>query len=359
MSHNSVGARALVRSALTPVKTAFVALFADRRSIWLWVAFALYFLSYVPYAYISKVIGGQASVWQVMPVTSATAFIITVIEFTLIGAVRSRFKDCLSFWREIRLSPTSIGAGIACGIISVSTNASYMFAGAALITMLLLTRGSMLISAPINDALQGRKIRLRTWVGFSLAIIAMLCTVAGAGAPPAAGWVIIGCYAIAYGVNMNIYGQNQGNFKFLCSAQLVAGTVMLTFSTVASYVSGKFDFMALDSRIIVLASVMGALAQLAGIFGPMILMSEVEQTYSAAVNRSGSVMAGTLAQSMLPKPIGAGTLAGVGFFIIAIIVLATKRVAVQHRHDDDTLVLAHDARADKVRAIPVKAETSA
>lgn len=317
---------------------------------WLWFSFFLYVIAYIPYAILSKQVGAKAQIWQIMILTSLAACVVTIIEFFLIGIWRylksKRVSDILSFWKELKITSTNVGMAFASAMISLTTNASYMYTGAALVTMLLLTRGSVLIMAPLNDKMQKRTITPGTWVGFCLAILAVMCSILGAGMPVGTGWlVILALYVSAYFINMKHYGANQENFRFLCASQLVSCTLMLVISLLSLSVSNLTDFSMLTSDIKIKAFFVGVLAQTTGIFGPMMMMSKTEQTYSVPINRSGGVFAGTIAQKYLGKQIDTTTYFGLAFFIAAIFALAIGKST--HAQEQTNVAVTYDAVRDE------------
>jgi len=326
-----------------------------RSHLWLWVSLFFYFAAYVPYSMQSKRISDHVTTVQILPLTSLGGFTVTLLEFTLLGFVITRkqnapiFVRAIAFWRKLTFNTAAVLTGVACGIISMMTTASYMLHGAALVTMGLLLRGGMLSLAPISDSIQQRHVSTQTWIGFSLAVIAIACSIVSAGAIPLIGIVIFVVYECAYALNLNFYGKNQRKFEFLCSAQLVACTTMILISIVQCFAmwtndgirnaivhvsargTGLLSITTIDIRD---ALSIGALAQLTGIFGPMILMSPTEQTYSVAINRSGSVIATVTAQRLLGSTLHPAQLLGVAFFIIAIIVLALRPQVQRPVHHD-------------------------
>jgi hypothetical protein len=307
-------------------------------------------IAYIPYAILSKQVGAKAQIWQIMILTSLAACVVTIIEFFLIGIWRylksKRVSDILSFWKELKITSTNVGMAFASAMISLTTNASYMYTGAALVTMLLLTRGSVLIMAPLNDKMQKRTITPGTWVGFCLAILAVMCSILGAGMPVGTGWlVILALYVSAYFVNMKHYGANQENFRFLCASQLISCTLMLAISLLSLSVSDLTDFSMLTSDIKIKAFFVGVLAQTTGIFGPMMMMSKTEQTYSVPINRSGGVFAGTIAQKYLGKQIDTTTYFGLAFFIAAIFALAIGKST--HAQEQTNVAVTYDAVRDE------------
>lgn len=329
-----------------------------RIHLWLWVSLFLYFTAYVPYSMQSKRISDHVTTLQILPLTSLGGFTVTVIEFIAIGLVITHGRGAplkarlAAFWQRLSFSAAAVLTGVACAVISMMTTASYMLHGAALVTMGLLLRGGMLSLAPINDKLQHRHISAQTWVGFSLAIAAIACSLVSAGAIPLVGIGIFIAYECAYALNLNFYGKNQGKFEFLCSAQFIACTTMVMISVAqctvmwtndgvraaivhaGSHGTGLLSITIIDALN---ALSIGALAQLTGIFGPMILMSPTEQTYSVPINRSGSVIATVAAQRLLGNTLSIAQLLGVTFFIIAIVVLAL-RPRVQRQPNCDIII---------------------
>lgn len=333
--------------SLNPIVQKCKSLFV--KNPWLWFSFFLYVIAYIPYAILSKQIGTKAQVWQIMILTSLAACVVTIVEFFLIGIYRflksKKTADIFSFWKELKITSTNVGMAIASALISLTTNASYMYTGAALVTMLLLTRGSVLIIAPLSDKIQKRTITPSTWVGFCLAILAVMCSILGAGVPAGTGWlVILALYVSAYFVNMKHYGANQENFRFLCASQLISCTLMLAISLLSLSVSDLTDFSMLTSDIKIKAFFVGVLAQTTGIFGPMMLMSKTEQTYSVPINRSGGIFAGTIAQKYLGKQIDTTTYFGLAFFIAAVFALAIGRSTNAQEQTD---AVAYDAIRDE------------
>jgi hypothetical protein len=144
---------------------------------------------------------------------------------------------------------------------------------------------------------------------------------------------------------MKHYGANQENFRFLCASQLVSCTLMLVISLLSLSVSNLTDFSMLTSDIKIKAFFVGVLAQTTGIFGPMMMMSKTEQTYSVPINRSGGVFAGTIAQKYLGKQIDTTTYFGLAFFIAAIFALAIGKST--HAQEQTNVAVTYDAVRDE------------
>lgn len=305
--------------------------------LWFWLV--LYFICYVPYTIQSKSLGKHISALQIFPYTSLGSFFTTIVEFFVLGLIFSKGKDIFAFWKKLQFSVASVGTGIACAMISITTTASYMLQGVAVITMMLLMRGGMLSLAPINDLRQKRKISTKSWSGFVLAFIAICCGILGAGKIPFVGFIILALYIGAYSVSLNFYGKNQGNFLFLCSAQIIACASML-FISCCGIILFKQTFVLISANQIFKGFSIGILAQLIGIFGPLIILTPVEQTYSVPIHRSGSIIAGIVAQKLLGNKIDNSSILGTLFFIAAIIVLATRKSSVQTSKNDSIINLS-------------------
>jgi len=269
---------------------------------------------------------------QIMPLMAAAGFIITCAQFFIIGLLQSRGRDALVFWKKLKIEPSNVLGGLCCGTINVTTNSSYMLHGASLVTMLLLMRGGMMMMGPPADAVSGRQISRGTWAAFCVALGAFACGLAGAGGVPALGFGILILYLAAYATNFSLFGKKQGDFEWLCSTQLVACGSQLIVSTLMSTFTSHMDFTSFGDSVMLQAFLVGAMAQLTGIFGPMILMApDTEQTFSAALNRSGAMISGVTASVMLGAPLSFLQMSGVALFISAIVLLFLTKRAVQRR----------------------------
>lgn len=290
----------------------------------LWLFALGYFAAYVPYAALTKAMSSGAFSG---PVVSGLA----LLPLSLIASVLSMLAvfSFGGYWRFAttrRLlgrdvptpSRTTLLAGTATAAVIVTTTLSYAFVGVNISLMGLLMRGGVLLLAPLVDAITGRKVWWYSWVALGLGLIAVLGLSGQAKANlPWLAALDIALYLGAYLIRLLIMSRvgkqvsQRERMRYFVEEQLVASPMaLLLVAALATLPALGLDAAALthvrdgftqlwshpQAWLILL---IGVLSQATGFFGGLVLLAPQEHSYSVPLNRSGSILAGIVATSLL------------------------------------------------------------
>ncbi len=242
-------------------------------------------------------------------------------------------------------------AGLCVAGISASTTLAFTFDGVSIVLALLLMRGGILVMAPVIDALQGRGIRPRAWLGFALTLAALLLSLRGnaGGGIPRGCAVVLAVYFVSYFVRFWLMTRlakspdHLANRRFLIEEQMV-GNALLVIGILALAAKGgagaagelRRGLLGLwgDAGLCAALLAMGLCSAGTGMFGTLVFLDPRENTFCVPLNRAASLLAGVLASLLLWALFGtsaprAAELAGVGLVVAALAVAAwpKRRVA--------------------------------
>jgi len=339
-------------------------------SIW---SFALgYFLSYVPYAAMTKAITAATPVLprvdapigglSLLPLSVAASVVGMFTFITAMGwwkyagrrQILSRVLPCPSRW--------TFFSGLCTALIIGTTTLAYTFQGVSIVFMMLLMRGGLLIIAPIVDAVSRRHVRWFSWIAVLLSMAALFAAFASDvqwvdGRPtlpngfglPALAAIDVAIYLGAYFARLRFMSRvaksddGHARIRYFVEEQMVASPALLLSLAAVAVVGGNATGGALRAGFavgvgmpLVYVLLIGLFSQGTGIFGGLILLVRRENTFCVPVNRSSSILAGVVATTSLWLLAGGaapGTheLVGAALIIAAILVLTLAPLGDRRR----------------------------
>lgn len=329
-------------------------------SIW---SFALgYFLSYVPYAAMTKAITAST---PMLPGVDAPMGGLSLLPMSVSASVVGMFTfiTAMGWWKYAgrrRILSRDLPcpgrwtffSGLCTALIIGTTTLAYTFQGVSIVFMMLLMRGGLLIIAPIVDAVSRRHVRWFSWIAVLLSMAALLAAFAGdvqwvgirptlpnGFGLPALAAVDVAIYLSAYFARLRFMSRlaksddENARIRYFVEEQMVASPALLVALGAVAAVGGGATGEALRAGFAVgvgmpllYALLIGLFSQGTGIFGGLILLDRRENTFCVPVNRSSSILAGVVATTALwtiagaPAP-GGHELVGAALIIGAILVL--------------------------------------
>lgn len=156
---------------------------AERRyGLQIWGLGLAYFLSYTPYAALTKALSsgllpftnGPVSGPLLLPV-SAIATVIGILGF-ITGMRWWKFAGRREFFGVNIPFPRRLTflSGVCMATIMATTTLAFTFGGLSILLVLVLLRGGTLIIAPLVDAIVGRRVRWFSWTAMVISLIAVL-----------------------------------------------------------------------------------------------------------------------------------------------------------------------------------------
>lgn len=284
-----------------------------------------YFLCYVAYAgLVKQVTGGAADVpgLTLLPsVTLGTALVLPLLVASL------------GWWRVApRFDRDTLIAGIATGVIIITTTLAYTFDGVSIVFTLLLLRGGVLILAPIVDTMSGRDVRWFCWA-------ALLASMAGIAVALAntrdTNMTVIAAlntcaYLAAYAVRLPRMtrcakvADGDATHSWFVGEMTVALAVQLLLPLCAAVFPGaasaqlRLGMTDMSAAGLLVGALYGGLY----FFGTSVYLDRRENTFCVPLNRGASLLAGivaTVAIGGTPRP---SELAGASMVIAALLFLS-------------------------------------
>lgn len=267
------------------------------------IAALLYFSAYVPFAYCS----GK---YPDMPALSACAVIICMCILWTV----------LRLWGLIYLNRYTILSGACTAGIIGTTIAALAYKGVSVFKVSLITRGAVLLLAPISDYISKNRITRQAVIASALSAAALvlmhLHKFNGDDADmPADLAGILAVYVLCYGIKLPIFSapkRTDTRNAFLVSEQTVAVSLYSLFT---------FIKYGVPQTLLPAPIVIGVFSQLTGIFGGAILISPREHTAAVPLNRAASMTAGFVGSVLLGQKIHNGQIAGFLLLLTAVMVL--------------------------------------
>ncbi len=339
-------------------------------SIW---SFALgYFLSYVPYAALTKAITAQM---PMLPGVAAPIGGLSLLPLSVAASVVGMFTfiTAMGWWQYAGRRPIlgrdlpcpsrwTFLSGMCTALIIGTTTLAYTFQGVSIVFMMLLMRGGLLIIAPVVDAVSRRHVRWFSWIAVLLSLGALLAAFAsdvvwrggrptlphGFGLPLLAA-VDVAIYLGAYFARLRVMSRmaksddEDARIRYFVEEQMVASpALLLALAVVAATGSGaiggalRAGFGVGIGAPLLFVILIGLFSQGTGIFGGLILLDRRENSFCVPVNRSSSILAGVVATSSLWLIAGAAApgvheLVGAALIIAAIMVLTLAPLRERRR----------------------------
>ena len=153
-----------------------------RYGLQIWALGLGYYLSYTPYAALTKALssgllratGGPVSGIVLLPISViATMFgmlgFITAMRWWKFAGRREVFGVSVPFPRLLTFL-----SGVCMATIMATTTLAFAFGGLSIVLVLVLLRGGTLIIAPLVDAIVGRRVRWFSWTAMAVSLLAVL-----------------------------------------------------------------------------------------------------------------------------------------------------------------------------------------
>jgi hypothetical protein len=269
----------------------------------------LYFVVYVPFAYLSN------STKPSMPTTAASAVLTMVVAWSLMGL----WKRVYVSWRVLLCALFNAG-------IIVSTIEAMSFRGGPVFKTAMIIKAGVLALMFYADEITGFSVKWRSvlaGVAAAGAIVLMNMHKLNVGSPAVPPLLMfwytlcIGCYAIKLPLFSKIKRQEgRDRFDFLISHQTFAVLFFLLYAALAYGV--PHELRAAPVAV-------GLFSQLSGVFGSAILLSEEEHSATVPLKTIGAISAGGLAGVLLGQDVSQGMIAGFILLVTAAVLLMVGR----------------------------------
>jgi hypothetical protein len=312
---------------------------------------ALYFLSYFPYIIVTRylatvpapALGRALTGLEILPSMLIVAALLTYLFSWQAGWFRNVHRVRLGGIAIPFATRYTFLSGLCTAVIIVSVPLSYTLTDVSIPLIQLLMRGDILIIAPLVDLLAGRRVRWWSVAALVLVAIGMAIAFAGRGSismpPTAIG--IIAVYTAAYFGRLMVMTKiaKDGNpdtvrtvfleEKIVGFPVAIAGLALLgAFGGAASQGDelrrGFVEIWTMPSMPMLALCGLSVFAT--GIFSTFILLDARENSFCVPLERSASVLAGTLGAVLLAfvfafRMPSAGEFAGAGMLVAAIVLL--------------------------------------
>lgn len=239
----------------------------------------------------------------------------------------------LGWWRVApRFDRDTVIAGIATGVIMLTTTLAYTFDGVSIVFTLLLLRGGVLILAPIVDRLAGREVRWFCWAALlaSMGGIAVALVNNHDTRMTFIAALNTAAYLAAYAVRLPRMtrcakvAEPEPTHRWFVGEMTIALAVQLLLPLIAALAPGiagaqlRGGIMALEPAGLLVGALYGGLY----FFGTSVYLDRRENTFCVPLNRGASLLAGIAATVMIggsPRP---AELAGASLVVGALLFLS-------------------------------------
>jgi protein-tyrosine-phosphatase len=282
-----------------------------------------YFLFYIPYSALIKVItsgklpgmSGPVSGFELLPVTVVATAVgmfgfITAAGWWKYAGRRKFFGLAIPFpnrWTFL--------SGVGFTVIIGTTTLAYTFEGVSIIFALLLMRGGVLIMSPIIDTIFKRRVRWFSWIALSLSILAL-----------AIAFADVNNYelTIAAGLNLAAYlsgymlrlpcmttkakcDDQQVCRRYFVEEQIVAMPILVALPATLAFIGKGESMLALrrgfttflESDIVIPSILIGLFYAGLAVCGTLIYLDRREHTFCIPLNRCSSLLSGIVASYAL------------------------------------------------------------
>ncbi len=316
-----------------------------RLSIW---GLALgYFFFYIPYATLIKLITANPDVkvsgFEMLPAANiATAIamfaIITAMGWWKYASRRSVFGASVPFPRN-----QAIIAGLGMAVIISTTTLAYTFDGISILLALLMLRGSVLIIAPIVDAMARRRVRWFSWTALALSFLALGLALGDIDSYTMTALAVANVIAYAGGYLVRLprmnklakSGDRDETMRYFVEEQMVAMTALVAIPALLA-LTGKGQIMMelrygfttfFQTGPVAMTLMVGIFYACLCVFGTLIYLDRRENTFCIPLNRCSSLLSGLVASWLLTAtldyaPPGDYQLAGAAAILVAILILS-------------------------------------
>ncbi|WP_437665576.1 hypothetical protein [Sorangium sp. So ce1182] len=286
---------------------------------WRWVAG--YGFTYVPYVVLTTALKQGILPSQEAPVSGLVQLPVTAIAWAAFAFVWVTALGWLRWLPQrqigglmLRLpSAASIVGGVATSVIMISTLLVYTAQGSSPMIAGVVTRASVLMMAPILDMCLRKHIGWHAWAAFALALASIPLTTRwnAAFALSLSFTIPLALYVSAYAVRLLTLSVSAKaadpaqNWGFFVGEHLSAAASLLVFLGLSLALGPRLSGVDLRPAFSLELAVTGWLvvaalaSELVGIFGGLTFVSPQENTFCVPANRCASVVASTLAMTLL------------------------------------------------------------
>ena len=277
----------------------------------------LYVASYTAFAALTKLAGGVGRPLAILPVALAAG--------TLGWAMLLWWMTRTRRWQVAPVDGTVFSAGLASVLILISSTLAYSLPKTSILLPLLLMKGGVLTIAPVIDLARGRQVTMQAAQAWLLAMVGFLVGVGELGTASVGALCCAVTYLIGYALKLWAIDGRKGDQSFLLAEMSVTTTAALFVSIALALATSADTSAAAASPLPYLA---GIASQGCGLFGGMLLMRRAPHSVCVALNRSASVLAGTLASYLLGRPPTPRELAGALLLYLSVAVASAPRRAL-------------------------------
>ncbi len=274
-----------------------------------------YFASYVPYSALTKAlssgeIGPRLTGLEIVP----SAAFVSMLAMGVFVLSTGWWKDAGQFWslgslKIPRPSTWTFISGVCTAAIVVTTTLAYTFEGVSIVLSMVLMRGGVLASAPVVDALGGRRVSLEAKVALGLTCAALFVSpIRDSRLTPTALLNVV-LYVASYFVRLRAMTHLAKSHdplatrRYFVEEQLVAtpmAVLALAVAALAGAGSSSEQLLRGFTEVPFTGAlpwllVIGVCSQGTGVFGALVLLSPRENSFAVPLNRISSVAAGVIA----------------------------------------------------------------
>jgi hypothetical protein len=320
--------------------------------IW-WLALG-YFVSYAPYAALTKIfsqgvlpsVDHPASPFEMLPATGFATAVVTLLLITVLGwwsyMGRRNLWGVAVPWPMRR----TLLAGFATAAIIYTTTLMYTFTGVSVLLALLLMRSGVLILGPAVDCLFRKRVRWFSWTALGLCLLAVAATAAELQNYETTWGLLltVGIYVGAYAVRLPCLNalakttERAATCRYFVEEQFVAVAVLIVAPLAIALVGssgipleirhGVTSF--LSTSALWPSLLIGVLYALLCLFGTLIYLDRRENTFCIPLNRSSSLLAGLAVSYGIAFWFGERTPSAMELFGTALIAVAILVLSPLH-----------------------------
>jgi hypothetical protein len=306
-----------------------------------WIPFMIFskLASSKPHGVMTRPMSGL----ELLPMTTLLSALGMFLFFGISGWWRSAHRATVNNISLPIPNKWTVLAGIGAALIILTVPLSFTFRDVSIPFIQLLTKGGVLLIAPLVDWVSGRKVSWYSWVALALVVTGLLVSIQQRGnlaLPPLCIATII-LYILGYFIRLRMMtrisksNDADARKRYFVEEQIVSNPIALLLLAVFASLGGngpmlsiRWGFLDIWSQgVLWLMIPLGVFPVIVGILGARILLDKRENTFCVPLERSASVLAGLVAAyllaqfSGLPSPTG-GELMGAVLLAGALVVLS-------------------------------------
>ncbi len=306
-----------------------------------------YFFFYIPYAAFIKIIttnpDAKVSGFEMLPAANLATAITMLAIITAMGwwkhASRRRILGAsVPFPRN-----QAIIAGLGMSVIISTTTLAYTFKGISILLALLMLRGSVLILAPVVDAVAKRRVRWFSWTALALSFLALGLALGDVDNYTMTALAVVNLIAYAGGYLVRLprmnklakSGDKEETMRYFVEEQMTAMTALVAMPALFALIGQGQTMMELrhgfttffQTGPVLMTLMVGMFYACLCVFGTLIYLDRRENAFCIPLNRSSSLLSGIVASYILTamlayEPPSDYQLAGAAAIIAAILILS-------------------------------------